>query len=60
MLFVWLLPCSSLGHQDIINPQLLVLSTSSLPRTASHSSFTSSCNVPAAVLQGALVYFIGE
>lgn len=56
----WLLIRSILGHQDIINPQLLVLSTSSLPRTASHSSFTYSCNVPAAVLQGALVYFIGE
>lgn len=56
----WLLICSSLGHQDVINPQLLVLSTSSLPHTASHSSFTSSCNVPVAVLQGALVYFFGE
>lgn len=54
-----LLICSSLGHQ-IINPQLLVLSTSSLSCTVRHSSFTSLCNVPATVLQGVLVYFIGE
>ena len=48
----------SLDHQDIINP--LVLSTSSLSCTVSHSSFTSLCNVPATVLQGVLDYFIGE
>ena len=60
MLFGWLLIRSSLDHQDVINPQLLLLRTSSLSHAASHSSFSSSCSVPATVLQGALVHFIGE
>lgn len=60
MLFVWLLTCSSLNHQDIINPQILLLRTSSLSHTANHSSFSSSRSVPATALQGALVHFIGE
>ena len=60
VLFVWLLTCSSLNHQDIINPQILLLRTPSLSHTASHSSFSSSRSVPATALQGALVHFIGE